>query len=190
LQKLFRTGPAALAAAFLLAACSGKPAAGPLADRPSAPPAGIDSSCGDDAYVSGRVLGAVSADLGAPGGRLECAGRPRPDGEGVRLRFARSLGDGPGLAVIIAMPGLGREATGSGLETNVTLIIEGEARFFSTQNRETCWVDVAENTPVGDGRYAVAGELYCIAPLPEVNGSASVTLDGVAFRGFADRGAS
>ena len=190
MQKLFRPWAAALAAAFLLAACSGEPAAGPGPERPSALPAGTDSSCVDDAYLSGRVLGAVSADLGAPGGDLECAGGPRPDGEGVRLRFARTLGDGPGLAVIIAMPGLGRDTTGSGLETNVTLIIEGEARFFSTQNRETCWVDVVENAPVGDGRYAVAGELYCIAPLPEVNGSASVTLDGVAFRGFADRGVS
>ena len=74
----------------------------------------------------------------------------------------------------------------------LAVIEEGGGRFFGTIGLGTCWTDVLEQEPLGDDAdlYFVAGTLYCIAPLPEVNGSASVTLDGVAFRGFADRGAS
>jgi hypothetical protein len=188
LQKVFRPGPAVLAGALLLAACGGDTPALAGPGGPSLPAAEIAARCDDGAYLSGRVVGAVTADLGKPAGQLACNGGPRPDGEGARLRFAREDETGAGLAVIIAMPELDRDTTGPELEANVTLIVEGEARFFSTQNRETCWADIVENAPVGDGRYAVAGELYCIAPLAEVNGDASITLDGLAFRGFVDRG--
>lgn len=179
-----------LAGTLLLVACGGDTPAVAGPDVPSLPAAEIAADCDDGAFLSGRVLGAVTADLGEPAGPLACTGGPRPDGEGARLRFAREDGAGTGLALIIAMPGLGRDTTGPDLEANVTLILEGEARFFSTQSRETCWADVVENAPVGDDRFAVAGELYCIAPLAEVNGDASVTLDGIAFRGFVDRGTS
>jgi hypothetical protein len=145
-----------------------------------------NTTCADDAYLEGNIVGAINASLAWTPDGLACAGGPRPDGEGIRLSFARSPDDGPGLTVIIALPTLERRATGKDLNANVTIILEGEARFFSTQNRETCWAAVSGNENVGAERYSVEGEVYCIGALAEVNGDASVTIDGLNFRSRVD----
>ncbi len=154
----------------------------------------VPAACADSSFVRGRLLGAVEAEIDWAPAAITCEGGPRPDGDGIRLRFARASDDGAGLAVIIAIPGLAQDSTGTGFAANVTLILEGEARFFSTQNREACWADIAGNESIGESngesRYAVAGELYCIAPLTEVNGPDSVTVDGLGFSGTLDWGSS
>jgi hypothetical protein len=38
----------------------------------------------------------------------------------------------------------------------------------------------------GPGIYSIAGTLYCIAPLAEVNGDASVTVHELHFGGLLD----
>lgn len=177
-------GPGLLAI-LLLGACSDPVTAPERADPPA--PGAADTgtpACAGDSYLRGRLLGAVEADIDWPSAALSCEGGQRPDGDGARLRFARASDDGSGLAVIIAIPGLSRRSTGTGFAANVTLILEGQARFFSTQNREACWADVSGNEPIGDDRYAVEGELYCIAPLAEVNGDDSITVDELFFRGI------
>lgn len=121
-----------------------------------------------------------------PAERLSCAGGPRPDGAGARLRFARELDDGEGLVVILALPTLEPGGTGKELPANVTVIVEGEARFFSSQNRGTCWADVERHVTLDSGSTLAQGRVYCIDPLAEVNGSASVTLDDSLFSGRID----
>lgn len=121
-----------------------------------------------------------------PAEQLSCAGGPRPDGAGARLRFARELDNGEGLAIILALPTLEPGATGKELPANVTIILEGEARFFSSQNRDTCWADVERHATLDAGSTLVQGRLYCIDPLAEVNGDASVTLDDSVFSGQID----
>ncbi len=191
MQKFSAAAIPGLLAALFLGACSDPVTAtdSASADPPALPaPAASAPACTGDAYIRGRLLGAVEADVDWSADAISCQGGPRPDGDGARLRFARASDDGAGLAVIIAIPGLSRRSTGTEFAANVTLILEGEARFFSTQNRESCWADISGNELVGDERYAVEGELYCIAPLAEVNGTGSITLDGLGFRGAVNWG--
>ncbi len=189
MQKFFAAAVPGLLAALLLVACSDPVTATDGAASPPPPASTVGrADCAGDSFLRGRLVGAVAANVDWRADTISCEGGPRPDGDGARLRFARTAGDGGGLAVIIAIPELSRRSTGTEFAANVTLIVEGEARFFSTQNREACWADVRGNEPIGDERYAVEGELYCIAPLAEVNGPDSVMLDELGFRGIVDWG--
>jgi hypothetical protein len=116
---------------------------------------------------------------------------PRPDGEGARLRFAGTVSDGAQeLAFIIAMPDFAPGKPARELTTNLTLIAEGSGRFFSTPGLDFCWTDVVtrESGDASPNRFVVDGRLYCIAPIPEVNGSSSVSLEEVNFSGQLDWG--
>lgn len=106
----------------------------------------------------------------------------RPDGAGVRLRFA---GDAAGdrLAIIIAIPELQRGETAVELPSNVTAIVEGSGRFFSTPNLDACWTDIDSQAAVSDNDDAdtISGTLYCVAPLGEVNGAAAISIPELSF---------
>lgn len=182
-----KTGLAAAVAGLLLAACGDTPEPAVL---PSLlPPAPEPGGCAERGYLRTRFYGEFAGPLDWPAGGLDCQGMPRPEGRGARLRFAGQAGE-LSLAIIIALPGLERGATARELGSNVTVIEEGGGRFFSTTGLGTCWTDVLEQELLDDGadRYFVAGTLYCIAPLAEVNGDSSVTLRELEFGGYLDWG--
>ena len=108
-----------------------------------------------------------------------------------RGRFAASHGDRP-LAIIIAVPGLERGRLANELASNVTLIEEGSGRFFNTTSLENCWTDITWLEPLTDTKagFAIGGNLYCVAPLAEVNGNTSVSVPELGFRGLIDWDAS
>jgi len=179
-------------APLLLGAACGNPpdtAAANAASPPQGflPAAEFATGCGDGGHLDVTLYGALAGPVRWNADAMSCEGMPRPDGAGARLRFAGQPDGGPPLAFIIGIPDLARGATGSDLPSNVTIIEEGEGRFFSTTNLDTCWTDVDGQDAVDDaGRFAVRGRLACISPLPEVNGESSVTLDELRFTGFVD----
>ncbi len=178
-----------LAAALLAAACDGDPedsAAPPGASFLPEPPA-PRIGCGEFGYLRGELFGALETRIDWSDTRLNCEGMPRPEGRGARLRFSGTA-DALPLALIVAIPALERAATGVELASNVTLIEEGSGRFFTTADLDTCWSDIEEQVAIDDGdpRHLVAGRLYCIAPLVQVNGSASVSIRELRFSGFLD----
>lgn len=149
------------------------------------PPPPQSSDCGERAFLKTEFYGEFAGPVDWPASDLECEGMPRPEGAGARLRFAGQSGDFP-LAIIIAIPGFERGAEARELGSNVTVIEEGGGRFFSTTGIDSCWTDVLEQEQTGDDAYFVAGRLYCIAPLAEVNGDSSVTLRELEFGGYVD----
>ena len=175
-----------LVAGLALAACGKAPEPvsgnGFLPDAPE--PA---QGCGDDGYLETTIYGALEGEIRWSAESLDCEGMPRPADEGARLRFAGNAGD-IRVAFIVSIPDLERGAAGTELSSNVTLIEEGSGRFFSTAGQESCWSDIKENAPLPDtpGTYAIAGTLYCIAPLIEVNGDSSVSLQEMRFAGLLD----
>lgn len=179
------------ATALALAACGGDPAA-PDSAAPAAsgflPPAPEAArGCGPSGRLDGEFFGAVEATLALGTDKLDCEGMPRPEGRGARLRFAGSTADAGPFVLIVAIPDLEARASGAELGTNVTLIDERSGRFFSTPDLNACWTDIEAQTALeGDDAVAVTGRLYCIAPLVEVNGPASVSIRELRFTGLLD----
>lgn len=148
-----------------------------------------DLSCGPDGHLSAQLYGAIETELEWDRGDLECTGMPRPDGKGVRLRLA-ALGEpgGHGLVFIIALPGFARDSGPAEFDSNTTVIEAGDGRFFSTPDTDNCLVNVEAVRPVDDSgdRFSVAGALYCVSPVPEVNGDSSVSIPELRFSGLLD----
>ena len=145
--------------------------------------------CGDTGRLEGQLYGAITGQLDWDEHDLECRGMPRPEGRGVRLRFAGALADGDRrIAIIIAIPDLGREALGSEYRSNVTVIEEGTGRFFSTPDLDNCLTDITllESIDAGGDAFSVGGLLYCVSPLPEVNADSSISIPDLRFQGLLD----
>jgi hypothetical protein len=147
------------------------------------------SKCAEDGRLTADLYGGLQASLDWRAEVLECDGMPRPNGEGARLHFAGPAQDGSAkrsLAFILAMPDLQQGETAAELPTNVTVIEEGTGRFFATQDKQNCWSDIQRHEQVGDMddlNYRVSGIVYCLAPLAELNGAASVTFAEMKFTG-------
>lgn len=180
-----------LAAALLFSACSDAPDEAPAAPgNPAAmlpDRAAADPGCGPDGRFETELYGALKGPIAWAGDGLACEGMPRPEQRGARLRFSGSAA-GIALAFLVSVPDLEAGRVANELPSNVTLIEEGDGRFFSTSDTDSCWIDLEHNEPVDEGarRYRVAGTLYCIAPLAEVNGDASVTIEEAALAGYVD----
>lgn len=168
-----------LAALVLSAGCT-PPAVTPTATIPA---------CAESGQFSGDLFGAIEVSVDWRNSGLECEGMPRPNQEGARLRFAGTAAtndDTTELAFILAVPRLARGQTGAELPTNVTLIEEGSGTFFGTGDTESCWTDIHQHERIGNEnsmKFEIAGILYCVAPLAELNGMGSVTLRDVSFAG-------
>jgi len=78
------------------------------------------------------------------------------------------------------------------LSSNVTLIEEGGGRFFSTPDIKNCLADIESVTTLDESGdvYSVVGALYCVTPLPELNGDSSVSIPELHFSGLLDWNAS
>ncbi len=150
-----------------------------------------DPDCGDSGFLTTALYGSIEHDLDWQGGEVHCESMRRPDGKGMRMRFTGDVGQ-ERVAIILAMPGLERGRTGNEVPTVVTFMVEGSGRFFSTPNLGNCWSDIARQDLVagGDDRYDLAGTLYCVAPLGEINGDAAIAIPELSFRGIVDWSAS
>jgi len=180
-----------LAVLALLAACESATESGPIsATAPEEEPVLL---CGNEGRLSTELYGAVAVRVDWNKNDLECVGMPRPEGRGARLRFAAKPADGNlQLAIIIAIPDLERDAPLGEFSVNVTLIEEGNGRFFSTSDLNNCLTDITSMTGLDDSgdRYSISGELFCVLPLPEINGDSSVSIPKMLFSGLLDWSAS
>ena len=149
-------------------------------------------SCGEQGYLSTDLYGAIATPIRWAATDLECAGMPRPGGEGARLRFAGRSVDNRSIAIIVAMPDLDRDAQDKEYASTVTLIEEGSGRFFNSADLNNCWTEITSLQPIGDSddKYTIGGALYCVSPLAEVNGDSSVSISELEFQGLLDWNAS
>ena len=69
-----------------------------------------------------RLRGALDMDIDWTNADMECAGGPRPTGEGVRVSIGGPLrGDGRRVRIVFGISGVREGAAGDALPTNVTV---------------------------------------------------------------------
>ncbi|MDH5239929.1 MAG: hypothetical protein OEW73_04020 [Gammaproteobacteria bacterium] len=147
----------------------------------------VVSACGESGALRTALFGGIEANIQWGASDMECDSMPRPDGAGVRMRFAGEV-SGEILAIIIAIPGLKPDEIGLEIPSNVTATVEGTGRFFSTPNLDSCWTEITSQARLAgqeDAR-AIAGTLYCVAPLGEINGDAAITIPTLEFSTIAN----
>ena len=88
------------------------------------------------------------------------------------------------------LPTLERQLAVGELATRLTIIDEGESRFFTSPDFDICWADIETNEPIDENEHVVSGRIYCIAPINEVNGSATISVADIVFSGRIDWSAS
>lgn len=174
--------PLATGLISLLLACAPTPEPEPAAPAPAvavAAPAG--ENCGT---LSGVLFGSIETAFDWGPGDVDCDSMLRPEGRGVRIMFSGTR-HGELLALIISLPDLQPGVTVAETPTNVTLTVADTGRFFSTADLDTCWSDITRNeaSPEED-RTALAGQVFCVAPLGEINGNASIQLQQLKFTAF------
>lgn len=154
---------------------------------PPSPPA---DRClpGDAGFLSMRLRGSIEAEIDWREPELDCAGMSRPDGRGLRLRFAGPH-DGGELAVVFAAPELAMGASARGVPVNVTLLDGSGQRIYGTQGERRCMFDVVEQQAIaGAGlpprSYRVSARGFCTAPARAVDGDGAVLLTRFDFAGL------
>jgi hypothetical protein len=143
----------------------------------------VSWTCDAEAQVRVELFGGIQETLDWQADTLTCAGMPRPEGRGARLRLSGPVGDRT-VAFILGVPDLRQGDTGKELPTNVTLIEEGTGRFFATPDTSGCWTDIDSHDPVAEesvSEYRISGTLYCVSPLAELNGGSSITFTELKF---------
>ncbi len=158
--------------------------------EPATPPAGsVDAAaCITGGHLRVVLAGGLRATLDWQAHEMVCEGMPRPNETGARIRLSGPLGhdsDAKTLTIILGLPHLSAGVTGAELPTNVTLVEEGTGRFYGTPDTNSCWTDVTSHQLIegSSGDYEISGQLYCALPLPELNGSTSVTFTELSFTG-------
>jgi hypothetical protein len=141
-----------------------------------------------DGYLSMRLRGSIEEDIRWSEPELACTGMLRPDGRGLRLRFASERG-GSELAILFAATELGVGESGHGVPVNVTLIDGAGERIYGTQGDSRCVLDVVEQQPIVDASipaksFRVTASGFCIAPARAVDGDGSVLPTRFDFAGI------
>ena len=176
-------------------ACTLTGAAGaPVAQRTVPAVTLPESGClpAGNGYLRARIRGALNLDLNWRNAELECEGEPRPDGSGIRVSFAGPTR--PRRAP--AAPGVRGEAAHEGtpradLPTNLTLIVEGAQRLYTTRGEDHCTVDYAHRAATADaggGRRALlpdGGTRLLRVPGEHLNNAERILVSSFDFAGTA-----
>jgi hypothetical protein len=141
-----------------------------------------------DGFISMRLRGSIEEDLEWAEPELECTGMSRPDGKGVRLRFAGTRA-GDDFAVVFAAPDLGIGASGQAVPVNVTVLDGAGERIYGTQGASRCILDDVEQLPVAHPAlparsFRVSARGFCVAPARAVDGEGAVLLTRFDFAGL------
>jgi hypothetical protein len=165
------------------------PAASPTPPN-APPPASPGCLASGNGYLKARVRGALNLDIDWRNAELECDGGPRPDGSGIRMSFlGPRRADGRRLRLVFGVGAAREGRSGHALPTNLTVIVEGGQRLYTTRGEDHCTVDSlnqqrlrAAGTP---RRYRVVARGFCIAPATTLNNAERILVSSFDFAGSA-----
>lgn len=188
LRRIAAIGGALIAASLLATRLCGAepaPAATPAKTAPPADPVCLPSGNG---YLKARLAGEINSDIDWVNAGTSCEGMPRPNGRGLRLSFARTVGpDGHRLVIVFGVARIGENQSGKALPANVTVIVEGASLFYGTRGDDKCLVDRLRSQPLsksGSARiYRVEAHGFCTQPARAVRGDGAVLISTFDFAG-------
>jgi hypothetical protein len=176
-----------------------QPAAPAAPAAPGAQPAPSAAAHGclptGNGYLRARIRGAFNLDIDWRNAQIECAGRPREDGSGIIVSFAGPRrADGRRLRMVFGV-GTAREGRGGhDLPTNLTVIVEGGQRLYTTRGDDHCTVDTLNQQrlqaqPRAPRSYRIVARGFCVAPASTLNNSERILVSSFDFAGNAVFGA-
>lgn len=145
-----------------------------------------------DGFITMRLRGSIEQDVHWTEPALECTGMPRPDGKGLRVRFAGALPGGP-LAIVFAAPELGIGRSAKRVPVNLTLLDGAGERIYGTQGDSRCEFDEVEQQPIEGGAlpansFRIRARGFCVAPARALDGDGSVLVTRFDFVGRVTAG--
>lgn len=156
-------------------------------------PATPTSACLPDGsgFLRARLKGDLDLTIDWRGDAVNCAGMPRPDGLGLRVRFAG--GDERKLTLLFAAPRLGAGESASAVPVNVTVVEEGAARIYGTLGADKCLLDSVTQTRLDDpglppDTWRIAARGFCTEPARAPVGNARVLVTTFEFVGRVSYG--
>ena len=141
----------------------------------------------EDGFITMRLRGSIEQDVHWTEPALECTGMSRPDGKGLRVRFAGAIAGGE-LAVAFAAPELAVGRSARSVPVNVTLLDGSGERIYGTQGDGRCEFDVVQQQPIDGGSlpgrsFRISARGFCVAPARALDGEGSVLLTRFDFAG-------
>ena len=160
----------------------------PPANTPPATPRGCLPT--GNGYLKARIRGAINLDVDWRNAELECDGGPRPDGSGIRVSFAGPRRpDGKRLRMVFGVSAAREARSGHALPTNLTVIVEGGQRLYTTRGDENCTVDTLSQqrlrAPGTPRKYRVVARGFCVAPATTLNNAERILVSSFDFAGNA-----
>lgn len=173
---------------------SGPPIVMPPGSVPGNPPvAAAPRGClaTGNGYLRARIRGALNVDIDWHNGELECDGGPRPDGSGIRVSFeGPKRPDGHRLRLVFGVNAVREGRAARDLPTNLTVIVEGARRLYTTGGEDHCTVDSLHQqrlpTPGTKPRtWRIVARGFCVGPASTLNNAEHILVSSFDFSGSA-----
>ena len=160
----------------------------PPPNAPPPAPAGCLPS--GNGYLKARIRGALNLDIDWRNAEVECDGGPRPDGSGIRMSFrGPARADGRRLRMVFGVSAAREGRGGHTLPTNLTVIVEGGQRLYTTRGADHCTVDSLSQqrlrAPGAPRNYRVVARGFCVAPAATLNNAEHILVTSFDFAGHA-----
>jgi hypothetical protein len=160
---------------------------------PAAPPGAAARGClpTGNGYLRARIRGALNLDIDWRNAELECAGGPREDGSGIRVSFAGpKRADGRRLRMVFGVGAAREGRNGHALPTNLTLIVEGGQRLYTTRGEDHCTVDTLSQQRLrapgpAPRSYRIVARGFCVSPASTLNNAERILVSSFDFAGNA-----
>jgi hypothetical protein len=160
------------------------PAGAPLLKTPTRSSTCLSSG---DGYLRAHLAGAVNAHVDWPNSGTSCEGESRDKPPGVRLSFQRAAGGSPNLLLVFGLSGVSAGKSAHEVGANVTVIVQGKSRIFSTQSDTRCTVDSLTQTALAaPGAYRLEARGFCTQPAHAIRGEGDVLVETFEFAGLVN----